>query len=280
MDKKYVVTVPRPWIKDAKIDRPGEFSAAVGLPLVIGGVNVPPVTYGVWALLEMMDCDLVHPRKQSTGWGCAVAFYVAVNGPQAAPLVMRAVANGSHLDPDLRDNPDPLTIAAFELADRAQLDGDKVAQLEDWLYLGFTGFAMMPNKGNAAEWWFGVETLAGLVAALGAELNATPDELAWHTPLTLIGHVAAQKAKQNGAPGVARPKDPEDIALQLKLAKERAAAGKLHPWQEQYPETFRLCGHESEDEAYRLSVLYHEKLQAQLQNAKPIIGSEANPWQN
>jgi hypothetical protein len=269
--KKVVVTVPAQWIRDAAVDRPGEFFAAVGLPVVIAGVPIPPATFGVWALLELLDCDVFHPRKEATPWGCVVAFYVAAHGRQAAPLVQQAVAAGVHESPPLLTNmqtDDKLTIASIHFANSANFAARHVEPLCEWLNLAFTGFAMLPGKGGGSEWLFGVEKLGGIIAALGAELNAMPEEIAWEIPMTVIGHAAAQKAKQNGTQGVARPKDVKHFAELLAEAKERAAKGLLHPWQEQYPEIFRTLGHETEAERYRLSELYFAKL-ARQQEVEP-----------
>ena len=71
----------------------------------------------------------------------------------------------------------------------------------------------------------------------------------------MVGHVSAQTAKQNGAKGIARPKDPADIKEQLHLYHERREAGLLHPWQEKEPLWYGLEGHESEDENYRWNEL-------------------------
>jgi hypothetical protein len=81
--------------------------------------------------------------------------------------------------------------------------------------------------------------------------------LFFHTPLVIIGHAIAQKSKQNGAKGIARPKDREHIKQMMAEAKEREKAGLLHPWQEAEPLHYGLLGHENPDEAYRLAVLQH-----------------------
>jgi len=74
----------------------------------------------------------------------------------------------------------------------------------------------------------------------------------------LIGHTVAQKSKQNGAKGVARPKDAEHMRQQMIETKRREKEGLLYEWQEKEPLHYGPDGHESEDEYYRLGVLQHE----------------------
>ena len=74
----------------------------------------------------------------------------------------------------------------------------------------------------------------------------------------MIGHTVAQKSKQNGAKGIARPKDQAHMMEQFKEAKRREEAGLLYEWQEREPLRYDLDGHESEDEAYRYAILQHE----------------------
>lgn len=271
MAKKQRVDVPPHFIKDAPVDWAGEIFAASGLPLVLSPeVSVPPPSYGVWALLELLDCDFVHPVKTRTDWGACIALGVACLGREAIPLVRDALAAGvPDNPPDLADLPvevDDLTARCITICAHAEINpataAAKLGDLYHHLNLAFSGYAMIPKAGGGGggKYLFGLDAFAGVVATVGPMLQTTPDALMWDTPLCLIGHLVAAENRRQGAKGIKRPKDPEDVKLQLALAKDRAKRGVLHPWQEQEPHIYGKQGHETDDEAYRLAVLYNERL--------------------
>jgi len=106
----------------------------------------------------------------------------------------------------------------------------------------FNGYSMIPGSGGGSKFLFGAETIGDVVASLGQSFNISIDDLLWNTPMIVIGHAIAASAKQNGAKGIARPKDPEDVKKQLILATAREYKGELHPWQIESPLTSRLTG--------------------------------------
>lgn len=268
MARKQSVSVPPHWIKDAEVDWPGEIFAASGLPLQLSDeVSVPPATFGVWTLLELLDNDFVHPTKAPTDWGACVALAVSVLGRTAAPLVRDAIAAGVHENPpelaDLPENIDDLTAAAVRICAAADIKPEnalnKLNKLYDHLHLGFSGFNMIPSTGGSGAYLFGLDSFAGIVATTGSMIGATAAQLMWETPLVLLGHLVAAEQKRSGAKGIKRPKDPQDVKLQLALAKDRAKRGVLHPWQEAEPHIYGELGHETEDERYRLAVLFNDR---------------------
>lgn len=257
-------SVPARYIRDAAVDWPGEFFAVAGLPLPFGSAEIASPSFAVWSMLELLDCDFVHPAKEPTTWGAVLAGFVASN-PMRASLYLRAhLAAGYQKNryESLTDLPmdDGLVAAAITFAAAAGATPDDYANLRQWLTLSFAGFNTIPSDGGSGgEFLFGVDQFASLVAAIGQEMQTSHYDLMWTTPLVIIGHVIAQKSKQGGAKGIARPKDKGHIKQMIAEATEREKAGLLHPWQEADPLHYGLLGHENADEAYRLAVLQHEK---------------------
>ena len=223
--------------------------------------EIPPVSFGVWALLELADCDFLHPKKEATAAGAVLAAYIAAHGRHTIPLVAdyveagrdQEVANLTDLSPD-----DELMQRAALWVVASGIQGDDFLKLRSWLEIGFAGSNMIPGGGGSGEFVFGMDSFGAMVAAVGSDMGSTADELMWDVPLCLVGHVIAQKSKQNGAKGVARPKDIQHFREQMAECERRKEAGLLYEWQEKEPWRYDLDGHENEDEAYRYAVLQHE----------------------
>jgi hypothetical protein len=258
--------VPRSYIKFAHVDWEGEIFATAQVPIAIGSVQVPQPSIGVWALLEVADCDFYHPVKKRSAWGAALAFYVMANGRGCAREIREWVATGRVASG---------VIAPFNTfeqrviwhASKNGLDVSHHDDLQSMLELSFAGYSMIPScdDGSTSDshpYVYSADTLAAVVATIGADMGVSWDALLWDTPCAVIGHVAAQKARQNGKKGVARPKDPADIKLQLRLANERIERGELHPWQVEHPLHYGKQGHESCEEEHRLYDLQQDAMKA------------------
>jgi hypothetical protein len=87
--------VPGHYIKQAPVDWQLEFVASAGGSLRIGRAQIPAVSFGVWAMLELIDCDFVHPQKEPTAGGAIVAAYLCAAGKDAMPLVQRNLRRGA-----------------------------------------------------------------------------------------------------------------------------------------------------------------------------------------
>lgn len=227
----------------------------------MGTARIPAVSFGVWSLLELIDCDFVHPMKDPTAGGAVLAGYIAANGRAATGLVLDFVEKGYDkeelkLDDIPADN--DLAKMAAGWAVVHQIQPEDFAKLREWLDVGFAGFGMIPGGSGGGECLFGMDSFAAIVAAIGSDMGYTYDALLWDVPLCMLGHVAAQKSKQNGAKGIERPKDQEHMREQFAEAQRRFEAGLLYEWQEREPWRYDLDGHENEDEAYRFAVLQHE----------------------
>ena len=252
--------VPPQYIRDAPIDWRLELMQAAGQSLPFGSSEIPAPTFGVWALLELCDCDLVHPGKESTPFGAVMAAYIAATGERAAGFVDEYLTSDNK-PTALEEAADcPLMSRAIVWAEAVEATPQQYGLLQEWLCAGFAGFAMIPGDGDGGEWIFSVESLGSMVASIGPALGVGWKALMWETPLIVIGHTVAQAARQNGSRGVARPKDLDHIKECFAIERECRETGKLYPWQEAMP-LHPVCnpdGHESEDEYYRLAVLQHE----------------------
>ena len=253
--------VPGHYIKQAPVDWEMEFLASAGGTLSIGKLELPAPTFGVWAMLELIDCDFVHPQKDATGGGFLEAAFLLAKGKAALPIVQARINSDFATTTVDLDNPcydDPLTREAIYWAVENEISAEKAVELTKWFGVSYAGFGMIPESGGSSAQWFGMDNFGGIVTAIGAELGKSYDELLWKVPLCIIGHAVAQKCKNNGAKGVARPKDREHMREQLDEAKRRYDEGLLYEWQEKEPLRYGLDGHENEDEAYRYAVLQHE----------------------
>jgi hypothetical protein len=250
------VAVPAQYIKDAHVDWRLEFMQAAGQPLAFGTATIPAPTFGVWAMLELCDCDFVHPHKEPTPMGAVMAAYIAAVGEPAAEFV-NAYVTSSDKPTSLEDCEFcPLMSRALAWALSVDMDPDKdYSRLAEWLYAGFAGFQMIPGGEGGGSQLFGVDALGSMVAGVGAPLGVSWRSLMWETPLVVVGHVVAQQASQNGTKGVARPKDKKHMLEMFALERECRESGKLYPWQEDHPTIFGPDGHESPDEYYRLAEL-------------------------
>ena len=253
--------VPSSYIRTAKVDWTGEFLSASGGSLCIGSAVLPAPTFGVWAMLELLDCDFVHPRKESTVGGAIIAAYVAAHGRDSMPLVEAKLASGlqgSTIDMDNFDPLDTLGIEAVAWVTEKGIGPSDFMALGDWLGASFAGFSMLPSSNSGGECVFGMDSFGAILSAVGSDFGVGYDALMWDVPLVLVGHAIAQKSKQNGAKGVARPKDLGHMREQIAETKRREELGLLYEWQEKEPWRYDLDGHENEDEAYRFAVLQHE----------------------
>ena len=241
--------VPASYIKEAPVDWRLEFLSSSGGALQMGTAVLPAASFGVWAMLELVDCDFLHPIKEPTGDGAMVAAYLLAMGRDAVEVVQAEL--------DDTDNK-PLIAQAFIWGAEHDIQPEDFLALRDWLNIAFCGFGMIPAGDGGGEQIFGIDSFGAIVSAIGGDLGKSYDEIMWTVPLAVIGHAVAQKSKQNGAKGIARPKDPQHIESQFAETKRRHDDGLLYEWQEKEPLRYGLDGHENADEAYRFAVLQHE----------------------
>jgi hypothetical protein len=254
--------VPAHYVKTAPVEWAQEFFSSAGCDMHLGHAVLPAPSFGVWAMLELLECDFVHPREDSTIGGAIIASYVAAHGRHCLPLVMDHLQSGrtdSSFDLDSLDDETSLIQLAVTWAGVNNItDAEEIVRLCRWFTVSFSGFNMIPAGGGGGEQIFGMDSFGAIVAAIGGDLGLGYDALLWDVPMTVIGHVVAQKSKQNGAKGIARPKDTVHMREQLDETARREEAGLLYEWQEKEPWSYDLDGHETEDEAYRYAVLQHE----------------------
>lgn len=220
------VFVPASAIKNQEVDYVEEMFSALAVPLTVGALEIPPPPVGCFALLELIDSDF-YRRGALAGYeetGRALAIFV--HRREAAAWVRDWIM----------DRPEPLEQASRRclIAAGEELAVRLAEVVKFLLDAPFTGFAMLPGQSRTATPFIFDGVALGNLALLGGHYAATPPEKTlWETPLTLLGHLAAANAKAQGTQGVGRPKDPDDIRRQLKLARERAERGEPQPWEKQ-----------------------------------------------
>ena len=250
--------VPAAYIKDAPVDWDGEILASAGVCLRVGKTNIPPPSIGTWSMLEAADCDFYHPARERTAWGSCLAYYIMANRRAAADPLAGWLARGRRdiSDDDVR-GVDPFEAIVSRDCVRAGLSVQHHVGMARLLDGCFAGYAMIPTMGDstAGLYVYGLDTLACVVAGVGHVMGIPWDVLIWDTPMVVVGHVAAQVARNGGKKGVSRPKDQADITRQLALCKEREDAGLLHPWEEDHPLMYGARPNLTQAEHHRLAEL-------------------------
>ena len=246
--------VPGRYIKAADYQGDAEIFACMNVPIMVEGEQIKPPSLGVWSLLE----TYASPFVAEFGDGiqkihCLRALYINEFREGAAADVYRW---RYEFDEETFNAEDSDTWTDFDtrvIHYSTMLNFDTDAPENWWKIrlffdLSFNGHSMIPSSGGGGKFLFGAETMGGIVAALGESFNVPFNDLLWNTPMIVIGHAIAAKAKQNGATGIARPKDPEDVRKQLILATAREYKGELHPWQVAEPLRSKLTNIQGEHE--------------------------------
>ena len=229
--------VPTAYVKDKVVDYEGEIFAMLGEGVRIGDYHFRPPSLGVWALWEIIDSPIIHGEEDATIGDFLRLLWINHARRDAVPVVREWLEVGKPKVGEwcLMDN----EVNQWGGATLPNEITDDVVRLEiiHQIPLCYTGYETIPSMGEAPnQWLFAGEAFGAICAQNTAEY----DTLIWEVPMTLHGHITAFRAKQNGTKGIGRPKDEEDIKLQLKLANEREKEGKLHPWQEIDPLAFGL----------------------------------------
>ena len=238
--------VPAWYIMEAPIDWDGEIFAASGITLSWGEYHISPPTLGTFSLLEVVDSLLFKDFSKCEVWDIMLAAYISLHGKKCAYDLQQWIRERNK-----NKTPNYENVSNWHSFERRVIECfsndinivtlERATELRAWLDAAFVGYAMLPNNGSGQEGYiFGLDTLGSTIAAVGPELGVSWEELIWNTPMALIGFVIAGKSKINGAKGIARPKDPTDIRIQLDACKERDLTGELHPWQELRPADYPL----------------------------------------
>ena len=250
-----MASVPARLIATAPIYWESEAIASLGGSINWCGVSVPPVTLGSMTMLEFLDSRFVSDFTACRAIDVLRAVTIFRARADALPWVAQWVEAGK---PEGEDDQLELDRQAMRLP-VFNPDFEGHARLRIWYHVAFAGYQMIPpGESEPSAWLFGAPTIGATVANLGAAMGVPWRELVWETPLTLLGFAVAAMARQNGAKGVSRPKDRDDIKRQLEAAKARELAGDLHPWQEAEPLVYPLSGeqrkHPEAVERYRVLV--------------------------
>ena len=218
------VRVPASCIANKPVDFVEEIFSCLAVPLTVGKLTLPPPVLGCFALLEMIDSAYFRKPERASFLEAGRALAIFRHRREAAAWVRAFVED----QPEALDNAARATMKA---GGAALLD--RLPEVSRYLLESpWTGFEMIPGGSRTATAFLFDGVALGALALLGSSCAGVSAEAAlWEVPLTLLGHLAAANAKANGKEGVSRPKDPDDIRRQLKLARERAERGEVQPWQ-------------------------------------------------
>lgn len=246
--------VPTAYVKDKAVNYEGEIFAMLGEGVRVGGYHFRPPSLGVWALWEILDSPIIHADDDATMGDYLRLLWVNDVRRDAVPIIAEWVAVGKPAVGLFCELDDIVEAWAKDSLVDEVLGEDVRNEIISQMPLCYTGYETMPASGGSAGLWL----FAG--EAFGAICSVAPsdsDTLIWDIPMTLNGHMTAHRAAVNGVKGVGRQKDEEDIKEQLKLANEREAKGKLHPWQIKDPIAFPLTSKQCE---FPATIMKYESL--------------------
>jgi hypothetical protein len=240
-----MVHVPVRCVKDKHVDYDREIFCLLGHGVQIKDWHFQPPSLGVWALWEIVDNAIIHGDPAATMGDLWRLLWINDARRDAVPVVAQWVADGKPGIGTSLKTQHMLDIKAGYHRDKVLPSGilnpDVQASIYACIALSMSGYEMIPGGASTSEYLFGGE-MFGYVCRTSIT-NA--DEVIWDVPMTLLGHVAANQAQYDGAKGIGRPKDLDDLKIQMESARERERTGKLHPWQKAEPEYYPLTPEQS-----------------------------------
>ncbi len=248
-----MATIPDRFIRDKEIDFEREILSCYGVGIETHGVYLPPLTLGVMSMLELLDNKILK-GEEATIFDFAVIFYLAKKKRKALSLVAK-YAQGE-------TSPLERRVKWFMITNRPSILS--MPRLRELIETAFTGFDMLPRGGCSSSFIYGAEAIAGMAFTCCDKLNKDYDEVMWDVPLTLIGHVTAISAINNGIKGIARRKDDEHLKFLFAKCKEWDAENKLYPWQWLEPNIYHLEPYQTSREIKR----DYDKRLKELKNGK------------
>jgi hypothetical protein len=234
MVKEQSWPVPTHLVRKEKIDLENEVLSSLGASVSIGVKDLlaKPLSFGVMAMLEVMDNSLL--KLIFTG--------DETLDPQLDDLY--AVFYINHHRRDCLED-----VRQWFRGDKAELDkkivefGKSMKIMDhhanyvmDMLSRAHLGFKMIPsNGGGSTDMLYGTEAQANICYSCSANLGIDHMRVVWDTPLTLIGHMVAIKAAENGVKGVERPDDVTHLEEFKQICIECDEKHELYPWQKERP---------------------------------------------
>lgn len=212
---KVPVVISAAGVKKAQVDFVAEMFAMMDTPRLFGGLAVPPPTLGVLTLWELSGNQFYFDPYGCGYMELARALWICTQREHARAAVERYVYadDALALDEGARD---VITSGGEQL----------ISELPELITYTHTimweGFRMRPQDQDVPEptqFIYDGEKLGGLLA-MAAEVNLTPFDILWRTPMTQLGHIAAALDKRAGREGVERPYDHDDVVSRLKAAVE------------------------------------------------------------
>jgi hypothetical protein len=224
-----MATIPDRFIREKSIDFEGEILSCYGQGINTHGIYLPPITLGVVSMLELLDNKLLK-GEGATWFDFGVIFYLLKKKEKAVKLVAEYA----------RGYKRPLERAVKRFIFFNSISLLSMPRIAEHLETAFTGFDMLPRGGGSSLFIYGAETISNTAYICCEKLNKSYEEIVWHTPLTIIGHIMATNAIYNGIKGVGRRKDEDHLKYLFKRCKEWDEQEKLYPWQWLEPDIYHL----------------------------------------
>lgn len=222
--------VPERFIREKAIDLEGEAIASLGCGVLAGKNRIKPLSIGVLSLLELLDNKLIK-GEEATWFDYGVIYYLN-------DLRQEAVEDVADYTRGFREG---LERKVERYIKKKKIRIQYMSKIKDTIDQAFTGFDMLPQTGSGGgAFLFGADALAGMAVSACKNLGQTYKEIFWDVPLSLIGHVVAINAVQNGAKGIGRRKDTQHLLSIFKKCKQWDSEKKMYPWQWLEPNVYKL----------------------------------------
>jgi hypothetical protein len=231
-----MANVPACYIKDKPVDYELEIFAMLGEGFRFGSYHFRPPCLGVWALWEILDSPVIHGSEDAVIGDYLRLLWINDVRQSAVGVVSRWFKAGKPAIGEECELNETVIQWATNLPDGV-VEPENMIEIASQLQICYSGYETIPASGGGGGPWIFAGEAFGRICGDSVE---HADTLIWHTPMVLHGHVVAQKCAASGNKDIGRPKDPDDIKLQLKLANEREERGELHEWQELDPMAFPL----------------------------------------
>ena len=225
--------IPVHIIRKEHVDLESEVLSSLGASVMVGKhLQSKPLTFGVMAMLEVMDNaflkllftkdETIEPKSEDLH----AIFYLNHERKNALEDV-RAWFRGDK---------QPLEKKINDFAKEYKIVDGYTKYIIDMVMRAHLGFRMIPNQGGeSSAMIYGTESQAYISYVCSEKLNISNDDVIWNTPLTLIGHIIAIKAAENGVKNVERPHDVEQLNEFKEICRQCDEDKELYPWQREEP---------------------------------------------
>jgi hypothetical protein len=239
--------IPASLIPEEPVDRALELKAAFKIPFHFGPLEVPPLSIGTAALLEVGFVKVFKTQDITDLFGVAKLLFALVRREEAAELFFNW-REWMESDEGVEFNADdPYTWHSLDLAvsnfakenkvwDQDNYSPERLLKLFEYVYVAFNGFLMIPeNQHSTAKWMFDLPSVAGQILMAGSTMNLSYFDALWRFPVSMASHLTSQNLRMNGTKFIDRPASKPFLDEYRQIIFDREKKGKFHPWQLREP---------------------------------------------